>query len=125
MKKVGVGTRALNFLVDTIIVWLLTYAAFTTWNWYVVYWQYPYHNFWLFFAGVVLVYYTLFESLFGRTPGKWVSFSKVVNKKGGKPGLFLVLLRSIVRITIIDLFFFPFLDKTLHDYVSGTEVVEV
>ncbi|HXL54878.1 MAG TPA: RDD family protein, partial [Chitinophagaceae bacterium] len=63
--------------------------------------------------------------LFSRTPGKWLSLSKVVNKKGKKTSFLQILLRSIVRLTIIDCFFIPFLDKPLHDYVSKTEVVEV
>jgi uncharacterized RDD family membrane protein YckC len=125
MNRVGIGTRALNFLVDTLLVALLAYAAFKTWNWYVIQWQYPYYNFGWFFFGILFIYYTIFEMIAARTPGKWVSFSKVVNNTGGRPGILQVLVRSITRLTIIDLFFLPFLDKTLHDYLSKTEVVEV
>jgi uncharacterized RDD family membrane protein YckC len=125
MNRVGIGTRVLNFLVDTIIVSLLAYAAFKTWNWYVLYWAYPFYNFGWFFFGLLFIYYTLFELIAARTPGKWLSYSKVVNKNGKRPGLLQVLTRSIVRLTIIDMFFIPFLDKTLHDYLSETEVVEV
>jgi len=35
-----------------------------------------------------------------------------------------ILLRSLARVTIIDLFFMPFLGKPLHDRVSGREVIE-
>lgn len=125
MKMVGIGTRTLNFLVDTILIAILTWILFRTWNWYVRYWGYPFYNFWLLFAGVLVVYYTFFESVFGRTPGKWMSYSKVVNRRGRKPSLPVVLLRSIVRLTIIDMFFIPFIDKTLHDRLTATDVVEV
>ena len=74
---------------------------------------------------MVVVYYLFFETLFKRTPGKWLSFSKVVNNNGGKPAFWQILVRSVIRLTIIDCFFIPFLDKTLHDYLSKTEVVEV
>jgi hypothetical protein len=33
-------------------------------------------------------------------------------------------LRSASRLVLIDMFFIPFLDKTLHDFFSNTEVVE-
>jgi len=125
MKRVGIGTRVLNFVVDTIIIALITWAVFRTWNWYVRYWGYPYFNFWLFFAAVLVVYYTFFETLFGRTPGKWLSYSRVINSTGKKPGFFMVLVRSITRLILIDFFFFPMADKTLHDITSKTEVVEV
>jgi uncharacterized RDD family membrane protein YckC len=125
MKQVGIGTRALNFLVDTIIISVLAYAAFKTWNWYVMYWHYPFYNFGWFFFGILFVYYTLFELIAGRTPGKWMSFSKVIDRNGKRASAIQVFIRSIIRLTIIDMFFIPFLDKPLHDYLSKTEVVEV
>jgi len=131
MKEVGIGTRTINFVVDTIIISLLTALVYRAWEFRAYY----YHEYflvsdnfyalWLFFALTLFIYYIFFESIFGRTPGKWLSFSKVVNKKGNKPSFFQVVLRSVVRLTVIDCFFIPFLDKTLHDYLSKTNVVEV
>jgi uncharacterized RDD family membrane protein YckC len=123
-QRVGIGTRSVNCIVDTILVFLIAYAASAIWNWYVLYWKYPFFNFGWFFFGTMFVYYTLFEMFTGRTPGKWLSISRVVNKKGKKPGPGQVLLRSLARLTVIDLFFLPFIDKTLHDLVSNTDVVE-
>lgn len=125
MKKVGDGTRILNFLADTFFIFLLAYFSFKGWNWYVMYWGYKPYNFGWFFFGVLFVYYTFFEGIFNRSPGKWLSYSKVVNAAGKKPGFWRVLIRSLVRLTIIDMFFIPFLGKPLHDYLSGTEIVEV
>jgi uncharacterized RDD family membrane protein YckC len=125
MKKVGDGTRILNFLADTFFIFLLAYFSFKGWNWYVMYWGYKPYNFGWFFSGILFVYYTFFETIFARTPGKWLSYSKVVNRAGRKPAIWRVLIRSLVRLTIIDLFFIPFLGKPLHDYLSGTEIVEV
>jgi len=79
----------------------------------------------LIFAAVLFVYYFIFELIWARTPGKWLSYSKVVDKKGLKPGFGKIFLRNLARLTIIDCFFYPFLNKTLHDFVSSTEVVEV
>ncbi len=124
MKSVGDGTRALNFFIDTILIFIIVFFVYKGWNFQVKYWHYPSFNFGWFFFGILFIYYTLFESLFARTPGKWFTYSKVVNKEGKKPELLKVLLRSLVRLTLIDLFFLPFLGMTLHDYVSKTSVVE-
>ena len=72
----------------------------------------------------IFIYYTFFEAIFKRSPSKWLTISKVVNKQGGKPAFWQILIRSLIRLTIIDCFFIPFLDKPLHDYLSKTEVVE-
>ncbi len=125
MIKVGIGTRVLNFIVDTLVIFGLSYAAYKTWSFYAYYWHIVYFPFYYFFWFTLFVYYSFFESIFARTPGKWLSLSKVVGSNGKKPSFLQVLLRSLVRLTVIDCFFIPFLDKTLHDYISRTEVVEV
>lgn len=124
LKTTGVGTRAINFFIDTILVFVLAFIAFKVYKWYVYYYHIGYYNFGWFFAASIVVYYTLLESFFARTPGKWFSQTKVVNQKGLRPKFMAVLIRSLVRLTIIDMFFIPFIDKTLHDYLSKTEVVQ-
>ncbi|MCG9899839.1 MAG: RDD family protein [Hydrotalea sp.] len=124
-STVGTGTRALNFFVDTILVFILAFAAKKVYNFYVFFWGMVPLNFGWFFFGSMVVYYFVLESIWGRTLGKWFSYSKVVNSKGEKPGVLRILLRSISRVILIDMFFIPFLGKTLHDYISGTDVVEV
>ncbi len=123
MRKVGEGTRTLNFLIDTLFILVLAIALNKGWTFYVRYWGYTYLNFgWIFF-GTVFVYYSFFELIFQRSPAKWFSYTKVVNKQGKRAAFWRILLRSLVRITVIDLFFIPLLGKPLHDWVSGTEVV--
>ena len=124
MKTVGDGTRALNFFIDTMIVFGLAFFIFKAWNWYVVYWGYPYYNFGWFFFGILFIYYLFFESVFSRTPGKWFSYSKVVEPSGKKASFFRILVRSLTRVIIIDMFFIPFLGKPLHDFTSKTTVIE-
>lgn len=124
LKYTGVGTRVLNFFIDVIFVFILAYLGSKVYNWYVYYYRIPAFNFGWFFAAATFFYYTLLESIFSKTPGKWFSQSRVVNQKGFKANFFQILLRSIVRLTIIDCFFIPFLNKPLHDYLSKTEVVQ-
>lgn len=125
MKIVGDGTRALNFFLDTLIVFALAYFSFQGWNWYVMYWGYRPYNFGWFFYGILFIYYVFFESIFARTPGKWFTYSKVVNNAGKRAGFLRITIRSLVRLTIIDMFFIPFIGKPLHDYLSKTQVAEV
>ncbi len=125
MKEVGVGTRVLNFLVDTILIFLIAFGLYKWWSFYVLYWEYHYYPLYAFFFATIFVYCTFFESIWSRTPGKWLTMSKVRNTKGGKPAFYQVLLRSLLRLTLIDCFFIPFLDHPLHDALSGTRVVEV
>lgn len=125
MNKAGFGTRVVDFLVDTLLIFGIAYGLYSWWIFNVMYWQYTFIPFYIFFFGLIFIYYTFFEAIFKRTPGKWLTLSKVVNKQGGKPSFLQVIIRSLVRITIIDCFFIPFLDKPLHDYVSKTEVVEI
>lgn len=124
MRKAGFGTRVFNFIIDTLIVFGITYGINTWWDFYVMYWQYPFIPFYAFFFGLIFIYYTFFEGIFKRSPAKWLTISKVVNKQNGKPAFWQILIRSLIRLTIIDCFFIPFLDKPLHDYLSKTEVVE-
>jgi uncharacterized RDD family membrane protein YckC len=124
MKQVGIGTRTLNFIVDTLIIFFLSLLAYNVWKFYAYYYHIIYIPFYYFFWSILFLYYILFESIFSRTPGKWLSLSKVVNKNGKKATFLQIVLRSLARLTIIDCFFIPFLDKTLHDFISKTEVVE-
>ena len=124
MKQVGDGTRALNFFIDTLIIFTLAYFVSKAWNWYVIYWGYTYYNFGWYFFGMMFIYYFVFESIFLRTPGKWFSFSKVANSEGRRPGIGWIFIRSLTRIIFIDLFFIPILKKPLHDFMSRTTVIE-
>ncbi len=128
MKNVGIGTRVLIFLVDFSIICLITAGIKRGWDFYVFYYHLFFMPVFYFLAIIGFVYYLFFEAIWKRTPGKWLTLTKVVSKAGGKPSFFQIFTRSAVRVLgviIIDSVFISFLDKTLHDYVSQTEVVEV
>ena len=125
MKVVGTGTRVLNFLLDTLLIFIIGYTFSKWYNFQVMYWGYKPLPPYSFFFISLFVYYFIFEAIWGRTPGKWLSISKVVDRKGRKASFVQVLVRSVVRLTVIDMFFIPFLEgRTLHDYLSGTYVIE-
>jgi len=79
MRKTGFGTRVFNFIIDTLIVFGITYGINTWWDFYVMYWQYPFIPFYVFFFGFIFIYYTFFEGIFKRSPAKWLTISKVAN----------------------------------------------
>lgn len=125
MNKVGIGTRVLNFLIDIFLFFWLGFIAYKIWYFYAFYYRIVFVPFYYFFFISWFLYYLICEGLFARTPGKKFTYTKVVNKAGGRPSFGQIFIRSLVRLILIDSFFIPFLDKPLHDYLSGTEVVEV
>lgn len=125
MRTVGIGTRVLNCFIDTLILALISIRTYPLWNINVRFYHFPFLNYWMFFGIILFLYYSVFEFFFSKTPGKWLSYTNVVDAKGGgKPTFFQILMRSLFRLILIDMFFFPFLEKTLHDQMSGTLVVQ-
>ncbi|MBV9963689.1 MAG: RDD family protein [Parafilimonas sp.] len=124
MNKAGFGTRVLNFIIDTLLIFGIAYIVNNLWDVQVMYWHYPFIPFYGIFWIIMFVYYMFFEMIFKRSPAKWLTFSKVVNKDGKRPAFWQIMVRSLIRLTIIDCFFIPFLDKPLHDYLSKTDVVQ-
>ena len=126
MKYVGIGTRVLNFIIDTLLVFAISLLCYRARQFYVYYYQVTPWPFYYFFWLILVVYYFVFESIFGRTPAKRLTMSKVVSVDGSRPAIWQVLVRSVLRITLIfDCLFIPFTDRTLHDFASKTGVVEI
>ncbi len=127
MKQVGIGTRVFNFIIDTLIIFGLSFAAYKGWTFYAFYWGIIYFQYYIFFWLIMVLYYLFFEGIFKRSPGKWITMTKVINNNGGKPSFFQILIRTLFRLLLIfDWVAFPFLNENaLHDFISKTKVVEV
>ena len=84
-------------------------------------------NEYLFGALLWIAYYTPQEALFGRTLGKLVTGTRVVNAEGGDIGWFQALKRSLFRLVPFEAF--SFLSESRprgwHDRWSGTRVVSL
>lgn len=124
MRVVGIGTRIISFLVDTIVILILSYALNRVNDFYEFYWKFSGFSGLTIFCVVLFVYYIVSEGLFGTTLGKKASISKVVNKDGKRPDFLQIMVRSIVRLFPLDFILIPFTDRTLHDIASKTYVVE-
>lgn len=71
------------------------------------------------------IYYLFLESLFGRTIGKIVTGSVVVDENGLKPSFKIIFIRTLCRLIPFEAL--SFLSKSArfwHDYFSKTYVVE-
>lgn len=73
------------------------------------------------------IYYFVFENGFGRTPAKYLTGTKVVNKDGGRPSFNQILGRTFTRFVPIEAFTFLFSRHPVgwHDSWSGTRVVRI
>ena len=77
----------------------------------------------LVFGGLLIVaYYVFFEGLWGRTPGKLLFGTTVVNEAGGKPTIGQVFGRTLCRFIPFEAFSF-FGKRGWHDSISKTQVV--
>lgn len=77
-----------------------------------------------------LSYYLLFEGITGRTVGKYVTGTKVVNSNGGKASFVQIIGRTFCRLIPLDMFSFLFCnDKSRpifwHDSIPDTRVIDL
>lgn len=70
-----------------------------------------------------LIYYLLFEGIWQRTPGKWITGTKVVMSDGSKPEFGTIFLRTLIRIIPFEPLSFFFNPIGWHDAWSKTLVV--
>ena len=77
MNEVGIGSRVLNFLVDTFAISLIGYGFYKWHVFYVMYYNYTPQQYYKFFYATVFVYYFIWEVLLCRTPGKYLTMSRV------------------------------------------------
>jgi len=70
----------------------------------------------------LLAYYILFESIWGRTPGKFVFGTKVVRLDGGPASLLQIVQRTLSRMIPFEAFSFLG-SRGWHDQLSKTKVV--
>ena len=80
------------------------------------------------YVGLFLIYFLFFELIFGKTPAKFITRTKVVSEDGFKPTWLQIFLRTCSRLMPFE----PcsFLDQDIkktygwHDRWSGTVVVD-
>jgi len=73
---------------------------------------------------LVLIYYNVFEILFARTVGKFVTQTIVVDEHGENPHHETILIRSLCRLIPFNPFSVLILGRGWHDSISKTYVVD-
>jgi uncharacterized RDD family membrane protein YckC len=120
----SVEKRAMNFFFDTIVVKMILFGlsgalfgSFLS--------QYPNFVIWLSLGVAFFVYPLVMESLTGRTIGKYITKTKVVDFEGNIPKWRSIFVRTIARFIPFDFVSFCFRDNPVgwHDKLSKTYVV--
>lgn len=119
-QNAGQGRRFINFLIDYYIVsWSLSFLAG---------YLFPYADetaLWVISLLFIILYFFLFETFTGKTLGKLITRTKVLNLLDEKPSAGQVLIRTFCRFIPFDVF--SYLSSRpigWHDSISKTYVAE-
>lgn len=117
--EVNKGLRIINYGIDGLIVFIsATLISIPMLEYYI--------DIRLILAMVYFLYYFLFESISGRTPGKLLTKTKVVDQLNAKPKILRVLLRTLLRFNPFDWMSYLFgQEQGGHDRLSRTRLVKV
>ncbi|MCY0968738.1 RDD family protein [Chryseobacterium wangxinyae] len=131
-NKASLGTRFVNNMIDLIILAIIhvVLAIFSN-----LLYAITYHNFfifynnggfiWDFFLGAVVafIYFYLWESYSdGKTPGKYLTGTRVISTDGNRPTKKQYLSRSLYRVIPFEALSF-FGSEGWHDGMSDTRVI--
>ncbi|WP_082447141.1 RDD family protein [Flavobacterium sp. KJJ] len=118
-------TRFLNLVIDNFISWILfiiTILFFEDWVQSNIGKGSALINISCFLL-LRFIYYMFFESLFGRTPGKIFTATKVIDENDKKPNFKKLLIRNLSRFIPFDAISFAVSDIGWHDSISKTSVI--
>jgi len=73
-------------------------------------------------VSMMFAYYTFFEGIWARTPGKFLFGTRVEDEDGGKPSIGQVMGRTLCRFIPFEAFSF-FGERGWHDSIPKTRVV--
>ncbi|SEN46737.1 Uncharacterized membrane protein YckC, RDD family [Flavobacterium sp. CF108] len=126
------GSRFVNYILDIVVILALIFVIslmiaflgnFLGWN-DLLYWLGNLSDFegQLVFIVISVFYYSLSEGLFGRSLGKFVTGTVVVDENGEKPSFGTIFKRSLCRLIPFEVFSFLG-SRGWHDSISDTYVV--
>jgi uncharacterized RDD family membrane protein YckC len=119
-KKVSSSIRFINFIIDTviwlIIVFILTFPLNATIESEMLIGY-------LILIGTFLCYYSILETKYQKTIGKFITKTSVVNSDGTKPEFGDILRRTFCRLIPFDRLSFLFSSNGFHDRLSNTTII--
>lgn len=120
----GAGKRLMNYLIDTSIIYMLWHLALMGTFYFFNKVEQSLEIVYLVLFSIYLPYYILLEALKGKTVGKMITGSQVVDEDGYKASFGRIVLRTICRFIPFEAFSFLFGDPVgWHDLLSKTRVV--
>ncbi|MFB6342891.1 RDD family protein [Saccharicrinis sp. FJH62] len=135
MMKANNGIRFANYMLDTLFIYgfsmilgIFLGIIFGLFSPYADLQSETGFNLLFYLLGIIAVvmYYTFLEATTGRTLGKFITKTKVVNYKGETPSFGVILKRTLCRLIPFEAFSFLGSDETgWHDTLSKTLVVDV
>ena len=133
LEPASQGKRFLNFLLDIIFYFIFTIIFTIIFAFIVGIFGYAstienYNDtFSTIFALIIMImYYLLFETIYGKSIAKFITKTKVVNRDGSKPKFLTILWRTLARFIPFDSFSFCTGNKPIgwHDSISKTLVID-
>ena len=75
---------------------------------------------------IVILYYTIFESIYSKTLAKFITRTKVITKNGEKPDAQTIFIRTLIRFVPFNAlsFLFSAHPRGWHDKCSVTIVID-
>lgn len=119
------NTRFLNLLIDNVslwILWILHVFLFEHWIKSITGEGSALNNI-IYFMLFYFSYNFIFEFVFGRTIGKLLTGTKVIDYNGGKPNFKTLLIRNLCRLIPFDAVSFLVANRGWHDSISKTYVI--
>ncbi len=123
-KTATQGERLANYFIDSFAIWLIAIglifflsasglnAGLSELEFYLVYFL------------VTVLYYTLFETYAGKTLGKFITKTRIVDENGFQPSMNTVLIRTLCRFIPFEAFSFLVSPIGWHDRISKTYVID-
>lgn len=120
--------RAINFIIDTTIIVILGFLTglliVEIFGFSGVYFLDSLPSFTI-PVTIIFVYYIFLESLFGKTLGKFLTGTKVINENGEGPTFFQVCARTLSRLIPFEPFSYARDDsRGWHDSIPRTYVIK-
>ena len=122
--------RVLNYVVDTIAFYACTFFVSAVLGFYLGLAGFDVERLfsgalpYLLSVSIYFLFYGFFEGVFGRSPGKWLTRTEVVDLDGARPSFAHVLARTFARFLPLAPIWLALHGIALHDRVTSTRVVE-
>lgn len=120
MNFAGQTLRFVNFLLDTSIYFALLWIFFIVFIDLIPIEEVKWISIVAFF-----LYYFVFESVKGQTPGKMITKTRLVSTTGNKKNfLFRIGCRTLMRFIPLDILSYLLYKRGLHDLISKTAIIK-